>query len=154
MNEKPDWNDLLDLIARFDDGEYENVSVQFGDVALRMSRTGSLDEPGPSTPAATPEALIPRDVEAPPAASPASSGPAITSPMIGVFYRKSSPGSPPFVEVGQEVTPETTIGIIEIMKLMNPVKAGIAGVIREFVVADGEAVEFGQVLARLDAGSS
>jgi acetyl-CoA carboxylase biotin carboxyl carrier protein len=160
MSDKPDWNDLLDLLARLDDGDYDNVAVQFGDVSVRMSRTGALDEleaavPRPAAQPSTPPIVEPAPAPTPsPAPTPPAVGTPITSPMIGVFYRRSSPSSPPFVEVGQEVTADTTIGIVEIMKLMNPVKAGMAGVIHEIIAKDGEAVEFGQVLAVLDASSS
>jgi acetyl-CoA carboxylase biotin carboxyl carrier protein len=149
------WDDLLDLVARLDANEYENVSVQFGDISVRMSRSGPLSEPTGTTPTVLP-APAPQlpPAPAPVTAAPAPTGPTITSPMIGVFYRRPSPGAPAFVEPGQAVTADTTIGIIEIMKLMNPIKAGVAGVIREFTVSDGEAVEYGQVLASLDEESS
>jgi acetyl-CoA carboxylase biotin carboxyl carrier protein len=71
----------------------------------------------------------------------------ITAPIIGVFYRSPSPGAPPFIEPGAAVEPDTTIGIIEVMKLMNPVTAGTAGTLTEFLVADNAQVEFGQPLA-------
>lgn len=73
-------------------------------------------------------------------------GSAVTSPMVGVFYRSPSPGAPPFVSEGDSVTAESTIGIIEVMKLMNPVSAGIAGTVSAFAVPDAQAVEFGQDL--------
>jgi acetyl-CoA carboxylase biotin carboxyl carrier protein len=73
--------------------------------------------------------------------------------MIGVFYRRPSPGAAPFVEPGQRVEADTTIGIIEIMKLMNPVVAGKAGVITDFLVTDADAVEFGQPLATIDTSA-
>ena len=69
--------------------------------------------------------------------------------MIGVFYRRPSPGADEFVKPGDTVTAETTIGIIEIMKLMNPVVAGKAGVLGEFLVEDSNAVEFGQPLVQI-----
>jgi acetyl-CoA carboxylase biotin carboxyl carrier protein len=71
--------------------------------------------------------------------------------MLGVFYRRPAPGADPFVKPGDTVAPDTTIGIIEIMKLMNPVVAGTAGVIASFAVEDGTAVQFGQTLAVLEA---
>ncbi len=69
--------------------------------------------------------------------------------MIGVFYRRPAPGAEPFVQSGDTVDADTTIGIIEIMKLMNPITAGQAGIIGEFLVEDGQAVEFGQAIATL-----
>jgi acetyl-CoA carboxylase biotin carboxyl carrier protein len=73
--------------------------------------------------------------------------------MIGVFYRRPSPGAAPFVEPGQRVEADTTIGIIEIMKLMNPIVAGKSGVITDFLVTDADAVEFGQPLATINTSA-
>ncbi len=70
----------------------------------------------------------------------------IKSPMVGTFYRSPEPGASPFVEVDQWVAPETTVCIIEVMKLMNSLKAGHAGIVTHILVNDGEPVEFGQVL--------
>jgi acetyl-CoA carboxylase biotin carboxyl carrier protein len=70
----------------------------------------------------------------------------ITSPMVGTFYRSPEPGAPPFVEVGQAVEPDTTVCIIEVMKLMNTLPAGCQGVVTQIRVGDGEAVEYGQLL--------
>jgi acetyl-CoA carboxylase biotin carboxyl carrier protein len=77
----------------------------------------------------------------------------IASPMLGTFYRAPKPGSAPFVEIGSAVSEESVIGIIEVMKLMNTVRAGVKGVITEILPADETLVEFGDVLmrARVDA---
>jgi len=71
------------------------------------------------------------------------------SPMVGTFYRASSPESPPFVDVGKEVTEETVVCIIEAMKVMNEIKAETIGVIAEVVAEGGKPVQFGQVLFRV-----
>jgi acetyl-CoA carboxylase biotin carboxyl carrier protein len=76
----------------------------------------------------------------------------VRSPIIGTFYRAPKPGAPPFVEVGSEVTPETVIGIIETMKLMNSVYAGAHGNVFEICMGDGKFVEQDQVLMRLQQG--
>jgi acetyl-CoA carboxylase biotin carboxyl carrier protein len=73
----------------------------------------------------------------------------IRAPTVGTFYRAPRPGAPPFVDVGVMVEPQTTIGIIEIMKLMNAVPAGVTGEVREVCVADGDPVEYDQVLMRV-----
>ena len=67
--------------------------------------------------------------------------------MIGLFYRCPFPGAPPFVELGARVEPDTTVGIIEVMKMMNPVTAGVDGTLTSFLVKDHEQVEYGQALA-------
>jgi acetyl-CoA carboxylase biotin carboxyl carrier protein len=74
----------------------------------------------------------------------------ITSPMVGTFYRSSSPGADPYVGIGTEVEPETVVCIIEAMKVMNEMKAEVAGTVVEILVEDGEPVEFGQVLFLLE----
>jgi acetyl-CoA carboxylase biotin carboxyl carrier protein len=73
----------------------------------------------------------------------------IRAPTVGTFYRAPRPGAPPLVDVGAMVEPQTTIGIIEIMKLMNAVPAGVAGEVREVCVGDGDPVEYDQVLMRV-----
>jgi acetyl-CoA carboxylase biotin carboxyl carrier protein len=72
----------------------------------------------------------------------------ITSPMLGTFYRAPKPGSAPFVQIGSVVAEESIIAIIEVMKLMNTVRAGVRGVITEILPADETLVEFGEVLMR------
>ncbi len=74
----------------------------------------------------------------------------VESPMVGTFYRAPEPGAPPFVEEGDAVAPGQTLCILEAMKLMNHVKAEVEGVVRRIHVANGEAVEFGQLLFELE----
>jgi len=73
----------------------------------------------------------------------------ITSPMLGTFYRAPKPGSAPFVEIGSVVHEDSVIAIIEVMKLMNTVRAGAKGVITQILPADETLVEFGEVLTRM-----
>ncbi len=73
----------------------------------------------------------------------------ITSPMVGTFYAAQGPELPPFVTVGQEVTEDTVICIVEAMKVMNEVKAECRGVVAEVVAENGKPVQYGQVLFRL-----
>jgi acetyl-CoA carboxylase biotin carboxyl carrier protein len=74
----------------------------------------------------------------------------IRSPMVGTFYKAPEPGAEPYVKVGNRVTPGQTVCIIEAMKIMNEIEAEIAGVVREISVEDGQPVEFGQALFRVD----
>jgi len=76
-------------------------------------------------------------------------GPSINSPMVGTFYRAPSPESPPFVEVGARVTPDSVVCIIEAMKVMNEIKAETTGVVAEVLIENGKPVEFGQPLFRI-----
>ena len=73
----------------------------------------------------------------------------ITSPMVGTFYASASPDAPPCVSVGQEVTEDTVVCIIEAMKVMNEIKSEIRGVIAEVVAENGKPVQFGQVLFKV-----
>ncbi|WP_293597046.1 MULTISPECIES: acetyl-CoA carboxylase biotin carboxyl carrier protein [unclassified Polynucleobacter] len=89
-------------------------------------------------------------VSASPASSPAltlsSSERVIVSPMIGTFYRRPSPNSPPFVEVGDSVTPTTDVCIVEVMKLLNTIPAECVGKVSRILVEDGATIEVGQAL--------
>ena len=83
---------------------------------------------------------------APAAAPVATDTKHIVSPMVGTFYRAPAPDAPPYVEVGQEVDPETVVCIIEAMKVMNEIKAEVKGVITEILAENAKPVEFGQKL--------
>jgi acetyl-CoA carboxylase biotin carboxyl carrier protein len=84
------------------------------------------------------------------APSPAPNLKEIRSPMVGTFYKAPEPGAGPYIKVGNRVTPGQTVCIIEAMKIMNEIEAEIAGTVREILVEDGQPVEFGQVLFRVD----
>jgi acetyl-CoA carboxylase biotin carboxyl carrier protein len=73
----------------------------------------------------------------------------IKSPMVGTFYRSPEPGAPPFVEVGTRVQPDTIVCIIEVMKLMNSVPAGIEGTVTHVLAENAHPVEFGQPLVAI-----
>ena len=76
-------------------------------------------------------------------------GKEIVSPMVGTFYMAASPESAPFVTVGQEVTEDTVVCIIEAMKVMNEIKADIKGIISEVLAENGKPVQFGQALFKI-----
>ena len=78
-----------------------------------------------------------------------SGGIEIKSPMVGTFYSAPSPDAPSFLTVGQQVTPDTVICIIEAMKVMNEVKAEVSGIVTEICAENGKPVQFGQTLFRL-----
>lgn len=102
-----------------------------------------------AAPAAAPVAAAPAAAQAaaPVAAAPAAA-PALTidSPLVGTFYRSPSPEAQPFVKIGDKVAPDTVIGIIEAMKVMNEIKAEKSGVIKEVLVENGQPVEYGEAL--------
>jgi len=73
----------------------------------------------------------------------------ITAPLLGTFYRAPRPGAPSFIEVGSPVEEDSIIGIIEVMKLMNTVRAGTRGRVVEIRAQDGKLVEYGEILVRV-----
>ena len=73
----------------------------------------------------------------------------VTAPLLGTFYRSPKPGAPPFVEIGAPVEEDTVVAIIEVMKLMNTVRAGVRGTVAEILPADGSLVEYGATLLRV-----
>ena len=100
-------------------------------------------------PPASTTASVPPQTEAPPVVAESSDVPEIKSPMIGTFYRKPSPESEEYIQIGDMVTAETVVCIVEAMKVMNEIKAEISGEITEILVEDGRPVEFGQALFRV-----
>lgn len=109
-----------------------------------------------TAPAAVPSLPSPAQAS-PAAAATAQAAPAaaaeklreITSPMVGTFYAAASPETPPYAQVGQQVTPDTVVCIVEAMKVMNEIKAEASGVIAEICVENGKPVQFGQALFKL-----
>lgn len=124
-----------------------------------MLTTGFISAPPesgvmPTTPAPAPEVVI-REAPAAPIAPPPTIDPKweeVKSPMVGTFYRASGPDEAPFVEVGERIRTGQTVCIIEAMKLMNEIEAEVSGQVMEILVANGEPVEYGQPLMRVNPG--
>ena len=132
-------------LRRGADGEWVERSLVRPAPDARVARPPSPSEPereaegaAPGTPGA-PQATDLREVRA---------------PLLGTFYRAPKPGAAPFVEVGSRVEEDTVVGIVETMKLMNPVLAGVRGTVVEICVADGRFAEQGAVLLRVDPRAS
>ena len=111
---------------------------------------------GPSYAPAAPTPAASAPVAAPVSAAPVESvaevaGPSITSPMVGTFYLSPGPGEPPFVKIGDQVDENTTVCIIEAMKVMNEIKAEARGVVTRLLAVDGKPVQYGQPLFELKA---
>ncbi|MDV8022722.1 acetyl-CoA carboxylase biotin carboxyl carrier protein [Rhodococcus sp. IEGM 1330] len=146
----PSWQDILDLVIQLDGGNYDTAAVEFGNVSVQLSRTGNLTTAPAPAPATVPSSTATAPASDSETHEQRQAGTIIPAPMIGVFYRCPSPGAPPFVEVGARVEPDTTVGIIEVMKLMNPVVAGVSGTLVEVLAKDSEQVEYGQPIAVVD----
>ncbi len=165
--------DVLRILRIVDEAKDVEVLVEYGGMKLRVqkgtagqaSAFGSAFEPAaatapaPAAAAAAPvstaaAAVEPEAQPETPAAPAAASGDAalpqgavaVRAPILGRFYRASSPSEPPFVEVGSKVGSDDTVGLIEVMKLFNNVKAGVSGTIIEIRAGNEEMVEDDQVL--------
>jgi acetyl-CoA carboxylase biotin carboxyl carrier protein len=141
------------LIELLEESGIAELEIREGEETVRISRHGSgatFVNAGPAMmPAmAAPAAAAP--AAAAPAAAPAApaqpSGHAVTSPIVGTFYRSSSPSSKAFVEMGTAVKEGDTLCIIEAMKIMNQIEADKSGTIKAVLVENGQPVEFGQPL--------
>jgi len=138
------------LIELLEESDINEIEIQEGEESLRISRASSVAAAAPvmqAAPVAAPVAA-PAPAAAAPAA-PAIEGHAITSPMVGTFYRSPSPGASAFVQVGQSVNAGDVICIIEAMKMMNQIEADKSGTVTAILAEDGDAVEFDQVLVTI-----
>ena len=158
-------DDIKSLVAAFDASDWGEMSVRIGDTTLELTRTG---RPPEASAVRTAEPLaVPPVSSTVPAAAPGSlpqtdpviamtattgvtdtalDGHLVCAPSLGLFWRSPQPGAPHFVDVGQEVDAEDTVGIVEVMKLMNHVKAGVSGTVMAIEPENGQMVEFGQLL--------
>lgn len=124
------------------------ISLEDGEQAITL-RKDVIVSAAPQVVAAAPSAPASAPSAQPAASSPAApakKGTPITSPMVGTFYKSPSPDAAPFVSVGDTVKNGDVVCIVEAMKMMNEIKAEVAGKVLEICVEDGQPVEFGQVL--------
>jgi len=143
---------LIDLIQESDVAEIE---IQEGEESVRISRNSTTPvmmaapamQAAPAAVAATPVAAAPA-VEATPAGPNLAN--AVKSPMVGTFYRSSSPEAPAFIEVGQTVAEGDVICIIEAMKMFNQIEADRSGTVKSILVESGHPVEFDEPLVIIE----
>lgn len=144
-----DLRKLKTLIELVEGSGIAELEISEGEERVRITRTVAAAQqiyaPAPQ-PVAVPAAPQPAAPAAEPAKPAAPDGHVVKSPMVGTFYRSASPGSKPFVDVGQNVNSGDTLCIIEAMKLLNEIDADQAGVIKAILVENGQPVEFGQPL--------
>lgn len=158
MANRPDAGDVFDvrkvrkLVELMNEHELAEIDLKQGDQRIRL-RKGGEPVMMTATPAAAPvAAAAPAAPAAPTAAKPAADDPnaiVIKSPMVGTFYASANPESAPFIKVGDQVGPTTTICIIEAMKVFNEIPAEVSGKVLAVLVETGSAVEFGQPLFKL-----
>lgn len=149
-----DISKLKELVALMAEHDLAEVEVKNGEEAITIRRGGAVTQSAPAmayAPAAPVAAAQPASAPiAAPTPAPAS-GPTIDSPMVGTCYLAANPDSPSFVKVGQQVTADTTVCLIEAMKVFNEIKAEKDGIVEAILAKNGQAVEFGQKLFALRA---
>ena len=161
-----DW--LQRLIDMVDESDVDSLEISRFATRVRVSKSppmhvmpGAAPAPatagggGASTPAPAPSpsmAATPAEAEGESGEEPApdDGGVEVESPMVGTFYRAPAPDAPPYVEVGDRVSKGQTLCILEAMKLMNELEAEVSGTVKEICIGNGEPVEYGQVLFRID----
>lgn len=147
------FEDVQEILRILEKSTFNELHLNISGLHLRLRRDGSAQPNPPAWESAEPAAE--KQIAQPPPRATQQASPVpdglieIRAPTLGTFYAAPRPGAPPFVEVGTRLDPNTVIGIIEIMKLMNAVPSGVDGEIREICVQNGEAVEYGQVLMRV-----
>lgn len=142
--------DVTEIMRLLEESSFDEMTLELDGLKLTVRRNGA---PAPAiSPKPQSEALvIPASQPRSPDSDAASQS--ITAPLLGTFYRAPKPGAPPFVEVGSMVEQETIIGIIEVMKLMNTVRAATRGRVVDIVAQDGALVEYGETLMRVSQES-
>jgi acetyl-CoA carboxylase biotin carboxyl carrier protein len=132
--------DVREILRLVDESRFDEFELETPTLTIRFRRDAG---PAAPRPAAAGE----------PAAAAAGNGLAdVTSPLVGTFYRAPAPDAPPFVEPGSRVDAESPVCIVEVMKLMNRVPAGVVGEVVEVCKADGDSVQYGDVLFRVRVG--
>ena len=150
---------LIDLL---ESSSVDEIEIHEGEESVRVTR--HRDPPAApihhyhAAPAAAPAAVMP-----PPAGGPAQPeaeaedqlppGYVVTSPMVGTFYQASSPGSKPFVSIGQRVAPGDTLCIIEAMKILNQIESEVTGEVTAIIAENGHPVEYGEPLFVIDTNT-
>ncbi|MFL5862453.1 MAG: acetyl-CoA carboxylase biotin carboxyl carrier protein [Solirubrobacteraceae bacterium] len=157
-------DDVREILRIIDESDLDELSIETEGFALHVRKGAAAGGEGPGAllPPPGPDRAAVGAARAPtaPAAAPAAPAPAapapvddglvtIPSPMLGTFYRAEAPGAAPFVEIGARVDADTTVCIIEVMKMMNSVSAGVSGTIAEVVPDNGQLVEYGEPLFRV-----
>ena len=145
------YDDVRKILAMLDNSTLDEVHLEIGDFKLDVRRRGA--------PATSPQSdvapVTARDKVAQSSAAQSGANPApqlaegqfaLVAPMLGTFYRAPAPGAPPFVEIGSTVAANDTLCIIEVMKLMNTIKAERAGRVVAILAENATMVEFGQPL--------
>jgi acetyl-CoA carboxylase biotin carboxyl carrier protein len=155
-----DVSRIRELVELMKEHDLQEVDLRESDQRIRLARAGAGMQPTYSV-VAPPIAAVPSSNSASGAATSSAPAPVvdgphiktINSPMVGTFYTKANPSSPPFVKVGDMVTPETVVCIIEAMKVFNEISAEIKGKIVKVLVDSETPVDFGRPLFKVDTSA-
>ncbi|HEY1512034.1 MAG TPA: acetyl-CoA carboxylase biotin carboxyl carrier protein [Solirubrobacteraceae bacterium] len=148
--------DVREILRLIDESDLEELQIETEGFVLHVSKgPNARGDDAFRTPLreGVRKASVPRAAEEPKEAEPQDGAVMIESPMLGTFYRAERPGADPFVDVGAEVEADTIVCIIEVMKMMNSVPAGVAGTIVEVCCENAALVEYGQPLFRVQPTS-
>ena len=140
-----DTRKIKALIALLEESDVTEIEIHEGEESVRISRHKQVVA-APVAAAMPVAAAAAAAVAAAPAAPATPSGHEVTSPMVGTFYRSSSPGAKPFAEIGQQVSEGDTLCIIEAMKMLNQIESDKSGKIVAILVENGQPIEYGQPL--------
>lgn len=146
-----DEDDVREILRLIDESALDELRIETEGFSLHVLRAGAPGAAGvaeASAPLRRPTAAAPAAAAEPPASEPRE-GHVVAAPMLGTFYRAEAPGAKPFVEVGARVEPNTVVCLIEVMKMMNSVPAGVSGTIVEVCAENAALVEYGQPLFRV-----
>jgi acetyl-CoA carboxylase biotin carboxyl carrier protein len=147
--------DVAEIMRLLEQSSFDSLSLEIDGVKLNLQRASPLP-PREVPPSATrTEPKPPPITSGPPKPKPPSEPGLheITCPLLGIFYRAPKPGELPFIDVESKVNEDTVVGIVEVMKLMNSVHAGVNGTVVEILAENGALVEFGEILMRVRPGS-
>jgi acetyl-CoA carboxylase biotin carboxyl carrier protein len=139
--------DVAEIMRILEESSFDQLSLEIDGVKLNLQRSSAVRQVPDPPPVLSPPPNSPLQPRPKPPSEPGLLE--IPSPLVGIFYLTPKPGEPPFVELGAKVMEETVIGIIEVMKLMNTVHAGVKGQVAEILIKNGAGVEYGEVLMRV-----
>ena len=145
-------DDVREILRIIDGSDLSELRIETDGFSLHVVRGG----PGTTASAqAAPvresrPAAAEQEPEPPASADDANGLVTVPAPMLGTFYRAEAPGKPPFVDVGDRVEPDTIVCIIEVMKMMNSVPAGVSGTVAEVIADNAQLVEYGEPLFRVE----
>ena len=139
--------EVAEITRLLEESNFDELTLELDGLQLTLRRGGIVPPAPPSDAGPQADAAAAPD----PRARTQSDGRTVSvvAPLLGTFYRAPKPGAPPFVEVGSAVENDTIIGIIEVMKLMNTVRAGACGRVADILAQDGALVEYGETLMRV-----